>query len=61
MGGSGWTGGRKDPAPQSETTGAGPRDPNTETPGNINNDSSYATGEDLKGPPAKFPATQTPE
>jgi hypothetical protein len=61
MGASGWTGGRKDATPQAETTGSGPGDARSETPGNINNDSVYATGTDLKGPPAQFPATQTPE
>lgn len=61
MGTSGWTGGRQDGTPQSETTGAGPGAGHSETPGNINNDSSYATGRDLKGPPTQFPANQTPE
>jgi hypothetical protein len=61
MGASGWTGGRKDATPQAETSGAGPGDVHSETPGNINNDSVYATGTDLKGPPAQFPANQTPE
>ena len=61
MGTSGWTGGRQDATPQSETTGAGPGAGHADTPGNINNDSSYATGEDLKGGPAQFPANKTPE
>ena len=61
MGKSGWTGGRQDTTPQSETTGSGPHAAERETPGNVNNDSSYATGADLKGPPTQFPATQTPE
>jgi hypothetical protein len=55
MGASGWTGGRKDtsPHPHAETTGS--------NPGNINEDSEYATGTDLKGPPAQFPPARTPE
>jgi hypothetical protein len=55
MGASGWTGGRKDtsPHPNAETTGS--------NPGNINEDSEYATGEDLKGPPAQFAPARTPE
>lgn len=61
MGTSGWTGGRQDGTPQDETTGAGPGAGHADTPGNINNDSTYATGEDLNGPPAQFPANQTPE
>ncbi len=61
MGASGWLGGRKDPTPQAETTGAGPNAGHVETPGNINNDTFYATGSDLKGQPTQFPADQTPE
>lgn len=58
MGTTGWNGGRKDShsAPdgtEPETTGS--------NPGNINKDSEYATGEDLKGPPARFPPNRTPE
>lgn len=60
MGKSGWTGGRQDTTPSSETTGTGGA-PEAHTPGNINNDSVYSTGTDLKGPPAKFPAPKTPE
>ena len=61
MGVNGWTGGRQDSTPQAETSGSGPGAGHSDTPGNINNDSSYVTGEDLKGPPAQFPANQTPE
>ena len=46
---------------QCVTNGAGPGAGHNDTPGNINNDSSYATGEDLKGAPAQFPANKTPE
>ena len=55
MGSTGWTGGRKDThdGGAAETTGA--------SPGNINNDSEYATGEDLKGPALQFPPSRTPE
>lgn len=58
MGATGWSGGRKDShlAPEGTepaTTGS--------NHGNINKDSEYATGEDLKGPPAQFPPNRTPE
>lgn len=58
MGATGWNGGRKDShsspgGTEPETTGS--------NPGNINEDSSYATGKDLKGPPAQFPPDRTPE
>lgn len=61
MGTSGWTGGRQDADSRSDTTGAGPSAAENNAPRNINDDSEYATGQDLKGAPAKFPATQTPE
>lgn len=50
MGKSGWTGG---------STGASTGTAQTRT--GINADSEYATGEDLRGPPAHFPASKTPE
>jgi hypothetical protein len=63
MGASGWTGGRKDSAPTADTTGAAPSASDSASGGtNINDDSVYATGEDLKGPTAHFlPASRTPE
>jgi len=38
-----------------EITGSG------EVVDNINSDSEYATGRDLEGPPAQFPAAKTPQ
>jgi hypothetical protein len=55
MGSTGWTGGRRD-----SHSGAGPETTGS-SPNNINNESEYSTGTDLKGPPIKFPANKTPE
>ncbi len=55
MGSTGETGGSRGANAAAETTGSGAREPN------INSESEYATGADLKGPPAHFPPARTPE
>jgi hypothetical protein len=58
MGSSGWTGGTGGShigTSNSHTTGAAPPPaPNADQP-------EMATGQDLKGPPTRFPANKTPE
>ena len=61
MGSTGWTGGTGGShigTSNSQTTGSAPRnessDPAADQP-------EMATGEDLKGPPTRFPANKTPE
>lgn len=55
-GSTGWTGGARDQ--NSQTTGQGTSAQEAEA---AKDQPSMATGEDLKGPPKKFPPNQTPE
>lgn len=55
MGSTGWTGGSRG---QTETTGQGS---SRTDPDAAQNQPSMATGADLQGPPARFPAEKTPE
>ena len=57
MGATGWTGGSRGQTKDSATTGQGGA-PDTEA---AKDQPAMATGEDLKGPPAQFPANKTPE
>ena len=59
MGSTGWTGGSGGSHignSNSQTTGA-----SQGTPGPTAGQPEVATGEDLKGPPTRFPANRTPE
>jgi hypothetical protein len=67
MGTSGWTGGlggshigtsNETTRVGPDSTGIGPTDPDH---GNINDDTYYASGSDLKGSAVQFPANRTPE
>jgi len=53
-GSSGWTGGAREGG--DDNSGLVQKEP-----ADINAGSEYATGTDLKGPPARFPSRQTPE
>jgi hypothetical protein len=55
-GSTGWTGGARDQ--NSQTTGQGTSARDAEA---AKDQPSTATGDDLKGPPKKFPPNQTPE
>jgi hypothetical protein len=55
-GSTGWSGGARDQ--NSQTTGQGTSARDAEA---AKDQPSMATGEDLKGPPKKFPPNQTPE
>ncbi len=59
MGATGWSGGSRGQTHDSATsTGAGNSGTNSEA---AKDQPLMATGEDLKGPPAQFPANKTPE
>lgn len=55
-GSTGWTGGARDQSPQTTGQSNSARDAEA-----AKDQPSMATGEDLNGPPEKFPANQTPE
>jgi hypothetical protein len=57
MGATGWTGGSRGQTKDSATTGQSSAQ-DTEA---AKDQPAMATGEDLKGPPAQFPANKTPE
>ena len=59
MGATGWTGGTRGQTHDS-ATGTGRGDSGTNSPA-AQDQPAMATGGDLKGPPAKFPANKTPE
>lgn len=61
MGSTGWTGGSGGShtgTSNSQTTGAAPREGSS---GPAADQPETATGEDLNGPPTRFPADKTPE
>jgi hypothetical protein len=59
MGATGWTGGTRGQTHDS-ATGAGQANSGTNSEA-AKDQPVMATGEDLKGPPAQFPANKTPE
>lgn len=61
LGSSGWTGGSRGQTKDGATTTGQSTRPNSDDPEAAKNQPSMATGEDLKGPPAQFPANKTPE
>jgi hypothetical protein len=58
MGATGWTGGSRGQTKDSATTSGQSSAQDTEA---AKDQPAMATGEDLKGPPTKFPANKTPE
>ncbi len=58
MGATGWTGGTRGQTHDSATSGQGDSGTNSQA---AKDQPVMATGEDLKGPPAQFPANKTPE
>lgn len=60
LGASGWTGGSRGQTKDGATT-TGQSTRSTDDPDAAKNQPSMATGQDLKGPPTRFPANKTPE